>query len=799
MKITYNWLKEYIDTGLTPEELHKKFFTLGIGIETFAPLYTDINKVLIGQILEVQKHPNADKLTVCTVATGTEKLVIVCGAKNHKAGDKAALAVNGATLPGGLTIKKVELRGIESNGMLCSEKELGLADSSAGIMILPPEAPLGKDFKETYGLNDWLYDIEVMPNKPEYLGIIGIARVLSAALKKPMKLSETGFNEEKALKTADIVKVKIEDKELCPRYTSRYLAGVKLGPSPVAVQVRLRSVGIRAINNIVDATNYALIETGHPLHAFDAELTAGRTIIVRRAKNGEEITTLDGIKRKLDKDILVIADPEKAIALAGIMGGRVSEINNNTVNVILESAYFAPVAIRKTSKKLGLMTEASYRFERGTDYDGIINALNRTTRLIAQFSGGKIASGYIDVYPEKLKQESITTRYERVNKILGTKIPGQEMLDISKSLGFRATGQDDKAFTVTVPSFRVDVTREIDMVEEIAVIYGYDKIPERFPRIELAQVSALSGLEERVKASLINRGLNEIITFTFMDKAWFDKAEISADNPIRTGSVPLVNHLIENWNTLRSTLLPNMLNAVALNAVSHGNKDLKFIETGKVFSKTGKDYLEHNALGILVSGAAGPSSWLQEPKEGGFFFLKGLLEGLFGDLNVNYILKDGSNDFFDPACAIKILCGNEQIGIAGEVKRKILKLPDIKERVYFAEIDLQILQNKIGPKKSFLQLPKFPANSRDISFIVDTGLNAGEILSFIRETGHSNLVNVEIIDLYLGDKVEKGKKSITYSLTYRNPAKTLTDGEVDSINKDIIQKVLKMFNAQIRL
>ena len=798
MKITYNWLKEFIDTGLTPEELHKKFFTLGIGVETFGPLYSDVTKVVIAKLLKVDKHPDADKLTLCEVDTGSELLKIVCGAKNHKAGDKVAVAVNGATLPGGIKISKVILRGVESNGMICSEKELGLADSSAGVMILPAEAPIGKDFKETYGLNDWLYEIEVMPNKPEYLGIIGIARVLSAALKVPMKIPQVKLVEDTSAKTVDLAKVIIQDKDLCPRYSARVISGVKPGPSPLWLQVRLRSVGIRSINNLVDATNYVLIETGHPLHAFDRELIKDRTIVVRRAKTDEVMTTLDGVKRKLDKEMLVIADTEKAVALAGIMGGQISEINDKTVNVLLESAYFEAVCIRKTSKKLGLMTEASYRFERGADYNGILYALNRTAQVINELAGGKTASGVIDEYPEKIQQISISTRFERVNKILGTSIKKEEMLDIAKGLGFTVEKSDEQTFTVTVPSFRTDLTREIDMVEEIAVIYGYDKIPERFPTIRLEQINTLPKIDELSKQSLIGRGLNEFINYSFMTKDWFDKAGVSQDNPVRTEVVTLMNHLIEDWNALRSTLLPNLLKNVTTNAVSHGNKNLKFFETGKVFRNKGGIYSEYKELGIIVTGCTGDSSWLQKPEETGFFYIKGILEGLFSDLKVDFKLKETVNDFYDKAASTGITVNGENIGSFGEVSKRLLKIHDIKNRVFYAEINLLLLEKHINLKKEFTGLPKFPANKRDISFIVTAETFAGDITSFIESLSVINLEKVEIIDFYKGDKVEPGKKSVTYSLTYRDASKTLTDQEVDTTNKVVAAKVIEKFKADIR-
>ncbi|MCX5776484.1 MAG: phenylalanine--tRNA ligase subunit beta [Candidatus Firestonebacteria bacterium] len=798
MKITYNWLKEFIDTGLSPEELHKKLYTLGIGVETFEPLYADIQKVIIAKLLRVEKHPNADKLTLCEVDTGTEVLSIVCGAKNHKTGDKVAVAVNGATLPGGFRISKVNIRGVDSNGMICSEKELGLADTSPGVIILPENSPVGKDFKEHYGLNDWLYDIEVMPNKPEYLGIIGIARVLGASLKINMKIPVIKLLEESSVKTKELARIIIQDKDLCPRYSARIISNVKVSPSPLWMQIRLRSVGIRAINNLVDATNYVLMETGHPLHAFDYGLIKDKTLVVRRAKDSEEIYTLDGIKRKLDKDMLIIADPEKPLALAGIMGGSVSEINEKTENVLLESAYFDAVSIRKTSKKLGLMTEASYRFERGADYDGLLYALNRTAQLINEFAGGKTASECIDEYPEKIKPFNITTRFERVNKILGTSILAQEMLDIVGGLGFAINGKDAETFTVTVPSFRTDLTREIDMVEEIAVIYGYDKIPERFPTIRLQQINTLSSTEELIKQSLIGRGMNEVINYSFMNKNWFDKTGISADNKIVTEAVVLMNHLIEDWNILRSTLLPNMLNNIALNAVSQSNRNLRLFELGKIFRKTDEKYKEYTEAGIIVTGNTGDSSWLHKPTEAGFFYLKGLLESLFGDLKINYELKEVKNDFFDAGCSLEIISKGAKLGNIGELRKKILKFYDIKERVFYAELNLAELEKHIIRRKDYNQLTKFPASKRDISFIVASSRNAGDIKDFIDTLGIKILEKVEIIDLFLGVNAEADKKSITYSLTYRDNTKTLTDEEVDEINNEITAKVINGFQAEIR-
>ncbi|OGF52704.1 MAG: phenylalanine--tRNA ligase subunit beta, partial [Candidatus Firestonebacteria bacterium GWA2_43_8] len=519
---------------------------------------------------------------------------------------------------------------------------------------------------------------------------------------------------------------------------------------------------------------------------------------VRRAKTDEVMTTLDGVKRKLDKEMLVIADTEKAVALAGIMGGQISEINDKTVNVLLESAYFEAVCIRKTSKKLGLMTEASYRFERGADYNGILYALNRTAQVINELAGGKTASGVIDEYPEKIQQISISTRFERVNKILGTSIKKEEMLDIAKGLGFTVEKSDEQTFTVTVPSFRTDLTREIDMVEEIAVIYGYDKIPERFPTIRLEQINTLPKIDELSKQSLIGRGLNEFINYSFMTKDWFDKAGVSQDNPVRTEVVTLMNHLIEDWNALRSTLLPNLLKNVTTNAVSHGNKNLKFFETGKVFRNKGGIYSEYKELGIIVTGCTGDSSWLQKPEETGFFYIKGILEGLFSDLKVDFKLKETVNDFYDKAASTGITVNGENIGSFGEVSKRLLKIHDIKNRVFYAEINLLLLEKHINLKKEFTGLPKFPANKRDISFIVTAETFAGDITSFIESLSVINLEKVEIIDFYKGDKVEPGKKSVTYSLTYRDASKTLTDQEVDTTNKVVAAKVIEKFKADIR-
>lgn len=798
MKLTYNWLKEFVDFDLAPEALAAKFISLGIEVESLTRL-GDISGVVVGLIEKIEEHPNADKLVYCSVDAGKEKkLNIVCGAKNMKAGDKVPVAVDGSELPGGFKIKPTKLRGLLSEGMLCSSKELGISEEAEGLLILPSDAPIGKDITEYLNLKDWLFSLEILPNRPDYLGIIGVARMLSAALKIPLKTPEISIKKTSG-KAAAEVKVTITAKEICPRYTARVIKGVKLGASPFKMQLRLKSAGVRPINNIVDITNYVLLELGHPLHAFDKKLISGNHIIVRRAEKGEKITTLDGLTRELSADMLVIADEEKAVALAGIMGGNNSEINASTTEVLLESAFFNAVNIRKTSKEINLSTEASFRFERGMDHEGMLKALNRAAYLLQEHCCGEVSDGIIDIYPEKIKTREITTRYERVRKLLGTDIPDSEMLGISERLGFNILAKDETGFTAEVPSFRVELDREIDMIEEIAQIYGYEKIIERTPKVVLASSIPQTAFEDEVKRNLVGRGLYEAVNWSFISKTWFDKGGFPAESALRN-CPEILNPLTDDWNVMRSTLLPGLLANTTHNVTRYGIKNIRLFEVGKVFSKKEKgNFEEHKNLGIIATGLLAEPGWAEAPAETDLYYIKGLVESLLLSLRVPYELVEGyQGDAYEKNAAVGVRINGKMAGCFGELRKNLLRAFDIKQKVFYSKLELPTMEEARKGTTKFVQLPKFPAIKRDISFIVRNNITSLAISAYICKLKQNLIEKTSVTAVYEGDNVGKDLKSVTFTIIYRSPDRTLTDKEVDDINNTIISGAERELGAVIR-
>jgi phenylalanyl-tRNA synthetase beta chain len=524
MIVTYNWLREFVDFDLSPVDLAELLTMLGLEVERMESLGAGMDDVVVAVVEERSEHPNADKLSLCRVNTGSDTLSVVCGARNFKVGDKVALAQIGAVLPGGLKIKRSKIRGEESFGMLCSERELGLAEDSAGIMVLPPECRLGTPLFEALGLKDTLFEIGLTPNRADCLSVMGVAREIAAKLGKKITSSSHALKESETLITA-AASVVVEDHHLCPRYTARHITGCRIAPSPQWLINRLNAVGIRSINNVVDVTNYVLMEYGHPLHAFDFDLIAGGAIIVKRAGEGERFTTLDGQERLLNPSDLTICDAGKTVALAGIMGGKNSEIIPGTTNILLESAYFNPSAIRLTGKRLGLHTESSHRFERGTDVDILPKALDRAAALIAELAGGKVARGIIDVYPVKIPQKSIHLRVSRVNQLLGINLAAETIRDIFLRLEFEVDPVEHGVFSVRVPSFRVDIEREIDLVEEVARLNGYENIPATMPkaRVFSDRPTRHQRMEKLLRDLMVAQGFNEVINFSFIAPDALDK------------------------------------------------------------------------------------------------------------------------------------------------------------------------------------------------------------------------------------------------------------------------------------
>jgi len=746
MEFTYNWLKQYVDFAWSPTELADKLTFAGIEVEGVETIGGKIPaQVVVAQILASEKHPNADKLSVCRVNDGSMERQIVCGAKNFKVGDKVPLALPGAGMAAGFTIKISKLRGVESQGMMCSAEELGLPKGEDGLLILPADAPVGKNFAEYLGGGDTVFDIEVTPNRPDWLSVIGIAREIAALTGNPLRLPEFTLREG-AENVEALASVAVEAPELCPRYTAQVIRGVKIGPSPAWMKQLLEKVGMRSINNVVDVTNYILLETGHPLHAFDYNLVKGHRIIVRRAQNGELYQAIDDSQHELTDEMLVIADAERAVALAGIMGGKNSEINDATTDVLLEAAYFNPPGIRRTSKRLGLASESSYRFERGTDIAGLAWASQRAAALMQELAGGQVARGMIDVLAQPIAKRTVSCRYGQVNRLLGIEVPPATVKRIFVSLGLSVVKDDAAACEVEVPTFRVDLEREADLIEEVCRIHGVEKVPARM-QPGVAQVSGFDAAWDaraRVRRALTALGFHEAMNQTM----------------VAEGVLKLQNPLSSDMTSLRDSLVPGLLNNLRTN-VSRHQYDVKLFEIGRVFAADGKETLK---LALAATGRRTPGDW-ERTETIDYFDLKGALE---------------------------------EIGATAEIREIPLvqaRKMDLRDAVYYAELDLPAA---VEAEKQYRELPKFPAVVRDVALVVDEAVRHADIVAAIQKSPSKNLEAVQLFDIFRGGQIPNGKKSLAYSLTFRASDRTLTDAEVNEAHEKMKRQLQQALSCEIR-
>ena len=769
MKFTYNWLKQYIDFDWSPAELAQKLTGAGIEVEDVVGFGGGaLEQVVVCQVLSSDKHPNADKLSVCRVTDGQTERQIVCGAKNYKVGDKVPLALPGVTLPNGLTIKPAKLRGVESQGMLCSAKELNLADDADGLLILPADTPVGIKLSEALGGADTVFDIEVTPNRPDWLSVIGIAREVAALTGNPLRVPKISITES-AEDVESLTSVKVEAPDLCPRYTARVIRGVKVGPSPAWLKRTLEKVGMRSINNVVDATNYVMLECGQPLHAFDYNLLNGHRIVVRRAQNGERFLAIDESQHELTGDRLVIADAQRAVALAGIMGGKESEINQATTDVLLESAWFLPANVRKTSKTLGLASESSYRFERGANIDGVLWAGHRAAALIQELAGGQIARGVIDALAKPVEKRHVRCRYAQVNRLLGVEVPPETVKKIFAGLGCaimegrapsrpsEKSGHDgawpsNDFVEVEVPTFRVDLEREADLIEEICRIHGVDKIPARMQ----PATAAVSEFDARWDACARVRGILTALGFH----------EALNQTLVSEGDLKLQNPLSADQQALRSSLVPGLLANLRTN-VSRHQFDVRLFEIGRVFAADGKESLR---LALAATGRCEPHSWETGARE-------------------------AKLDYFDLKGAL------EELGAAAEVRQvpvaQARKL-DLRDAVFVTELLLEPLLASSRGEKMFRELPKFPAVVRDVALVVDESVSHADILAIVEKNRNKFLEQVEIFDIYRGGSVSTSKKSMAYSLTFRAPDRTLTDAEVNAAHEQMKRLLQQTLQCEIR-
>ncbi|HWD93291.1 MAG TPA: phenylalanine--tRNA ligase subunit beta [Verrucomicrobiae bacterium] len=834
MKVTLNWLKQYVDFDWSPEQLSERLTMLGLEVEGVHKVAGEFEGIVVAQILTKDKVQGSDKLSVCKVNDGKGERTIICGAQNHKPGDKVPLILPNFALPlkpgekEPFVIKERKVFGIASQGMMCSPQELGLPDQVDGLLILPADAPVGKPFSEYLGRSggDVVYDLEITPNRPDWNSVIGIAREIAALTGNPLKVS--GIRDQATGgKVQDLVAVRIEDAELCPRYTARVVKGVKIGPSPDWLRTTLEKIGIRSINNVVDVTNFVMMEIGQPLHAFDYHLIARSqrgnevekpTIVVRRARDGEKFKTLDNVERTLKGDMLLIADEQKGIALAGIMGGQNTEINDQTKDVLIESAYFNPSNIRRTSKTLGLRSESSYRFERGADVRICDWASQRAAQLILETAGGELAEGVVDVHPNPAPPRQVVLRHHKVGELLGVSISPAEQVRLLKNLGLRAAIPagashvplvDSNVDTTTllnkevvtgatttfeVPTFRVDVKREVDLIEEIARLHGVEKIPATPPRGAIGS-NAFDAVHDQIadaRRILSGLGLNEAQGQTLVANA---ECRMPNDE-----LVALANPLSSDMDVLRPSLLPGLIHSLRHN-ISRKNYEVALFEVGRVFHRAAGTFKEERHIAIALTGQRNPLFWTGDGREAKFdvYDLKGLIEEFFEQFGLRgmaYNRRPEGTPLFLESATIQL--GKQQLGEFGQLLPTLAKKYDLRDAVFLAELNLDLLLARRNPSKSFKALPAFPSIRRDVAMLVPEATTHEAVLQVVKQTKPANLESVELFDVFRGKNVPEGQKSLAYAFIYRNAERTLTDAEATAAHEKLVEQFKKALQAAVR-
>ena len=793
MLFSYNWLKEYLEGAPSPSELAERLTMTGTEIESVTKTGANFTGVVTAQVVTIDKHPNADKLSVCKVKTDNEEFSIVCGAKNMKPGDKVALALIGAELPGDFKIKRSKIRGVESEGMMCSEVELGLKDTSNGIMILSADTPLGIDFSGLIG-SDCMLEAGVTPNRADLLSIKGMARE-TAAISGAVFHDKSFPVDEGEASVAGFASVEIASGAHCRRYTAKVIEGVTVGPSPEDIRQRLEAHGIRSINNVVDVTNLVLLETGQPMHAFDLLKLKGKKIIVRQAAAGEKIETIDGKERALDDSMLVIADMERPVAVAGVMGGKETEVTEATTAVLLESAWFDPSTVRRTARKLGLSSDSSFRFERGVDMEGVEKALEMAAHLINKLAGGWVARGTIDVYPVKLQPHAIEFRVKRAQDLIGAPVSESDISEIFRKLRIHSELASPGVLSATPPSYRTDLKIETDLVEEVARIFGYNNIPTTLPvaRLIPGNPGRLSAIRRQVKSLLTASGFMEVINYSFVSKDSF-----GLTGPAGKKGVALINPLTEEQSVMRDSLLPSLLDNLKFN-LARKTEEVRIFEFAPVF-------LAGNALpqekwkvsGLLYGqrfepGWSFPKDWVD------FFDAKGAVEKLLEKLGIEKAdFAPVEHPLLHPGKAAQLKVGGKASGVIGELHPDFWEKYDLRKSAYFFELDIDALMDVFGRTKKYRQLPRFPESARDIAFVVDEGAPFSEILRTVQKIDTKLIDKVELFDVYYAGNIPPGKKSLAIRMTYRSMERTLTAQEVDDIHSRVVKELTDRFKAEIR-
>ena len=818
MKVPMKWLKDYVDIEISPKEYAEVLTISGSKVEGIEKQGEEISKVVVGKILSCEKHPDADKLQITSVDVGNEMIQIVTGAQNINVGDFIPIALDGSVLPGDKKIKKGKLRGVESNGMMCSIHELGYTRydfpeaAEDGIYIIPSKLlnekyskgsegeldkkVLGKDIREVLGIDDVVVEFEITPNRPDCLSVVGIARETAATLGTAFRKPQIHVKES-AGDVNDYASIEIKDPDLCPRYAARVIKNVKVGPSPEWMKERLRAAGVRPINNIVDITNYVMLEMGQPMHAYDLENIKSSKIVVRRSVAGESLETLDGNKRALETGMLVIADGEKAVGVAGVMGGGNSEVTDGTTSILFESANFNGTSIRITAKNLGMRTEASSRFEKGLDVNNTVDALNRASQLIVELGAGEVVGGIIDCYPGKVEPRVLLLEEDKINKLLGTNISKEEMIKILRSVEIEV----NKEGKVIIPTFRQDVEEMADLAEEVARFYGYNNIkPTLLPGKEMTRgiKSFKQKIEDQIHDTMTASGLYEIYTYSIASPDVFDKINLPEKSELRN-AVVISNPLGVDFSLMRTTTIPDMLTVLARN-YNRRVEEAKFYELSNTYSKNKKrqsliETIDESCLPLeietLTFGMYGKVD---------FFDIKGAVEGLLAKLNVSdyEFVRETEDATFHPGRTAALMIRGEKAGIFGEVHPDVLDKFDISTKAYIGVIEVEKLIKNTGETAQYKALPRFPAVSRDIAMLVKDEIMVKQIQDIIKKKAGKILEDIQLFDVYKGKQVPEGMKSVAYSITFRAEDRTLVDEDVNKVMEKVVEGLKTDLGAQLR-
>ena len=791
MKIPYSWLKDYAEVNVDPHTLGDKLTLSGSALEEVIIQGDNIKNVVTCKIKKIEKHPDADRLNVCQVDIGTEEIQIVTSATNMKEQDIVPVALHKSILADGTEIKKGKMRGVVSNGMFCSEEELGIAGDEPvhGLMILPADAPIGMDIKEYLGLNKAILDFEITSNRPDCLSIVGMARETAATLRTFYKMPNFNYEAKCSSNINDELKVEVKD-ELCRRYMAKGVKNVKVKPSPGWMQERLLEAGVRPINNIVDITNFVMLELGQPMHAFDARQIESKTIVVERALDGEKFTTLDEIERELDSSILMIKDGSKSVAIAGIMGGLNSEIQDDTTEVIFESANFEGTNIRVSSKKLNLRSESSSRFDKDIDPNLAKLAIDRACALICELGCGEVMEGTIDVYNSVKEESSITVDSKWINKFLGTDISKEEMKESLDSLDLKTKLNGDD-LNITIPTFRIDIAIKEDIAEEVARIYGYDKIPTTIFKVATEREPKYKNdiLTDVVIETMIGSGVNQSISYSFVSPTVFDKVKIPADSKLRN-VVKIKNPLGEDYSVMRTTTLPSIMESLGRN-YSRNNDYVRLFEIGRTYIPNEDQTKLPTEKNVLTIGIYGDCDYLD---------LKGIVENVIDGLGITKAkyVRESENPSYHPGKTAALMGRNKKVGVFGEIHPDVAENYGIDVDCYVAELDLDALFEASSTTKTYKPLPKFPAVTRDIALLCDDSILVAEIEETIRKAGGNLVEKVQLFDIYKGAQIPEGKKSIAYAIAYRDEKKTLEDKDIAKVHDKILKALEHKLGAVLR-